>query len=171
MGAWGIGLFENDTASDAIWRYRDSEKPMELMVEDLHTVEYKPENKTAFEDMYIELDETSDVIVQALMVLATANGTEAFKSDFGINDMIIGYYHDIVPKAKPALDAAYLEQFAVSDTEKVGLVKFLVLKLELSIGNEKTSELLELWTEVNEADAWKKTIEPIIKCLKELKNE
>lgn len=99
IGAWGIGIFEDDTALDALAELRDAEDPVDAMREALAAVR---------QEDHVEYEDACAALVAAAIVSAVKNGTPF--SDFGGEEELDEWswsldHDDVVALSGPAAAA------------------------------------------------------------------
>lgn len=136
MGAWGHGIFDDDTAYDYINEVDNSDKPKEI---------FKTAFETAINTDYLEYDDCHAVTVSASYIDTILNGTKPRVDADDEN------FYPFIENNKN-LDVADLKSEAIKALEKV-----ISDNSEL---NELWAENEELYPK------WKGNIEELIKRLK-----
>ena len=134
MGAWGAGVFENDTACDFAADIVERN--------DLASLEKAIDRVLAVQDAYLEAPDAEEALAAADIV-ARLNGSPGVRTSF-----------------TAAIDG-WVERQRVHPSREV------VEKARLCIARILTepSEILELWKESDEFDAWKNTVGEVSKRL------
>lgn len=138
MGAWGHGIFDDDTAMDAVDAMQHVENPQEFFAD-------------AFEDAiaaeYLEYEACHAVIVSAAYMDTMLNGTQ-----YDIEGSEDADYFNAFAKKHIALNVTDLKPFA---------------RHALQVVVSDKSELNELWAENEELyPLWKTNIEELKERLK-----
>lgn len=134
MGAWGHGLFENDTAADFVWKVEESSDPKQTIKEAFDAV---------FEEDYLDSDPASEAIAAAAFIDRQLNGTKFADAD-GVGPLEV----DNFPENHPGIDLSDLKSNAVKALRRV-------------LGED--SELNELWSDAeDDYPLWKKDVESLI---------
>jgi hypothetical protein len=130
MGAWGTGVFDNDTACD--WAYSLEES------DDLSVVEAAVDKVLATGSGYLEAPDAEEG-------LAAAEVVARLQGNFGEKNSYTETVNSWVDKNKIKVPPE-LAKKALATIERI-----------LS----EPSEIVELWTESGEVDAWKSSIESL----------
>ena len=108
MGAWGTGVFDDDTACDIIGEAIDDELPAEVLVKKAINVP---------EDDYLESDDGLEIIVAGAVVDALINGTSYTCMVEGFDTWLSKQNVDTVVPHKSALVDAL--QIVLSDDSEI----------------------------------------------------
>jgi hypothetical protein len=134
MGAWGPGIFENDTACDFA---ADIAKGSDLTL-----LEQTLNRVLAVQGGYLEAPDAAEA-------LAAADIIARLKANPGVQNAYTA-----------AIDAWVERQPAAPSKELVDKARRCIARILT-----EPSEILELWTESNELDAWKSAVEEVSKRL------
>jgi hypothetical protein len=131
MGAWGVGIFENDSAAD--WWYSFDDEPMEAL-----NAAFAATRGAEFID-----GDAGSAAAAAAAVIARAHDPS-----FG----------DFSPEK-----VARIDEMRSAITAAAGLKAEAAAALTAVLG--KNSELMELWAEEGEFEAWKTSISAVLSKL------
>jgi hypothetical protein len=130
MGAWGDKIFENDTAMDFVGGLaEDPADAPAVLREALRVAAETPPGE------YLDADEGGDALAAAAIVSAARGGSPVDRSDPSVDE----YLGKIAPHVSDEL-----APLAVTAIDRV------------VTGNGEDSELVELWEEAGELDAWRR---------------
>lgn len=138
MGAWGTGIFENDSAWDHITALNASEDPLTEIINPL-----KPENR---EEEYLEVDEGSEALVNALIILL-------------LEKKSITKY--VIPSECLVMIETVVKKSQERWLNQENVVGQLLTKLK-DVGNTKISESAELWEDSDYYEEWRAILDTVI---------